>query len=294
MRSLLLKLLETIGRVRLPSIRLKTDMTVGRPGAPDFQGTFDWRYCLEARTLSRIWGPNPQSPWLPFHCITLFAALDYLKHDMVGPCETDPWPVNDYVHPEWINPSTLLIVDMPGPASVALGAALGANGCDLICTFNNWPHSRGVIQPQDTLAAMLRYASWVSKKRILPAQPGPAAWLCDADRMGMKKGAPGEFDNRYYIEEAILPGPRYLEDRKITSVIYVCSDADTVRADLGIYLRAMQKEGIRVLHAIAAETGTLSAPKPYTLAAPAFSAMGFFRSSAGGFGAPVPHPSSGG
>jgi hypothetical protein len=294
MRSLLLKLLEGIGRIRLPMIRFKTKMVVGLPDTPDFRGTFDWRDYLDARALSAVWGPRPESPWLPFHCITLFAAVDYLKHDTVGPCETDPWPIAAYAHPDWIDASTLLLVDLPGPASAALGAALGANGCDLVCTFNNWPHPKGVIRPHETLAALLRYASWLSQKRTVPSAPGPAAWLCDADRLNAKKGKPGEFDNRYYIEDAILPGPRYLSDRGITSVIYVGRNADKVGADLGVYLRSLQKDGIRVLQVLAAEDGALSTPEPYALPARSFSTMGFFRSSAGGFGAPVPHPSSGG
>ncbi len=294
MRSLLLKLLEGIGRIRLPMIRLKARLVVGRPGATDFRRTFDWRDYLDARALSRAWGPRPGSDWLPFHCITLFAAVDYLKHDAVGPCDTDPWPLGVYVHPAWIDASTLLLVDLPGPASVALGAALGAHGCDLVCTFNNWPHPKGVIRPEDTLAALLRYASWLSRKRVAPAAPGPVAWLCDAGRLGTKKGRPGEFDNRYYLEEAVLPGLRYLKDRGITSVVYLSADPGKVRADLGGYLHFLQKDGIRVMQVLAAETGHLSPPEPYSLPAPSFSTMGFFRSSAGGFGAPVPHPSSGG
>lgn len=294
MRSLLLKLLGGLGRVRLPLLRFKTKMVVGRPDAPDFPGTFDWRNYLNARALSTAWGPRLDSPWLPFHCITLFAAIDYLKHDAVGPCETDPWPLAAYEHPDWINASTLVIVDLPGPASAGLGAALGANGCDLVCTFNNWPHPKGVIRPEETLAALLRYASWLSRKRAIPSAPGPAAWLCDAHRLGVKKGNPGEFDNRYYIEDAILPGPRYLRNRGIASVIYVGTNADKVSADLGGYLRSLQKDGIRVMQVLAAENGALSTPEPYVLPPPSFSTMGFFRSSAGGFGAPVPHPSSGG
>ncbi|MDY0168666.1 MAG: hypothetical protein RBS80_19110 [Thermoguttaceae bacterium] len=75
---------------------------------------------------------------------------------------------------------------------------------------------------------------------------------------------------------------------------YVTADAGTVRADLGSYFDSLLKAGVRVLHVLAGDTGRLSAPEPYSLRAPSFSGMGFFRSSAGGFGAPVPHPSSGG
>ncbi len=294
MRSLLLKLLEGLGRVRLPMIRRRTRLTVGRPGAPDYEGSSRWREYLDSRALSRVWGPRPGSDWLPFHCITLFAAIDYLRHDAVGPSDTDPWPVDAYRHPSWIDASTLLLVDLPGPASVALGAALGAHGCDLVCTFNNWPHPKGVIRPEATLAALLRYAPWLSERRVFPSTPGPVAWLCHAGRLGSKRGKPGQFDNRYYLEEAVLAGPRYLKDRGIARVVYVTASAGSVRADLGSYLHSLPKNGVEVMQAVADATGQLAAPEPYSVAPRSFSTMGFFRSSAGGFGAPVPHPSSGG
>ncbi len=294
MRLLLLTLLERLGRIRFPLMRLRTRLAVGRSNTTDFLGTADWRQYLSARALSRVWGPRPESEWLPFHCITLFAALDYLRHDVVGPCDSDPWPVRRYVHPNWVDASTLLLVDLPGPMSVALGAALAVHGCDLVCTFNNWPHPKGVIRPEGTLAALLRYASWLSENRTVPTAPGPVAWLCDAERLGTKRGRPGDFDNRYYIEEAVLPGMRYLGERGIARVAYISADPGIVRADLGGYLHGLQTSGIEVLHVLAAQPGHLSDPQPYTLRAPTFSKMGFFRSSAGGFGAPVPHPSSGG
>jgi hypothetical protein len=293
MRSLLLKLLEKIGRFRLPMTRSKTKIAVGRTDAPDFRGTFDWRKYREARALSAVWGPRSASHFLPFHCITLFAAVDYLEHERLGPCTHDPFPVGAYAHPSWIDASTLLLVDLSGPESVALGAALGANGCDLVCTFNNWPHPDGLIRPQNTLAALLRYASWLSEKRVFPSAPAPVAWLCDAVRLGTRKGKPGQFDNRYYIEDAILPGPRFLKDRGITDVFYVCAVADTVMADIVAYLAYLQKEGIRVRQVVARD-GVLSVPMTCALRTASFSTTGFFRSSAGGFGAPVPHPSSGG
>jgi len=294
MWSPLSNLLESIGRIRFPFLRLRTDLIVGRIDVPDARGTADWRRFLDARALSRVWGPHTHGPWTPYHCLTLFVALDHLKHDVVGPCEADPWPVSAFRLPAWIDPATLLLIDLPGPKTVALGAVLGASGCDLVCTFNNWPHPKGLLRVENTLAALLRYASWLDEKRIAYPTPGPVAWLCDAERLGTRTGKPGEFDNRYYIEDGIMPGPKLLRTHSITRVIYVSSKAGAINADLGVHLHAYGKDGFQVGLAVASDDGVLNDPAPLAPIQPSFKTAGFFRSSAGGFGAPVPHPSSGG
>lgn len=307
MWSPLLKLLERIGGVRTPFIKIRDRMVVGNTQVPDALGTAYWKGFLNARDLSRVWGPHDTGGWKPFHCLTLFIALDYLRQEQVGPCEHDPWPMKQFEMPEWIDSSTLLFVDLQGPKSVALGAALAVGGCDLVCTFNNWPNPRGVIKPEETLAALLRYASLLKEKRTAYPTPAPVAWLCDADRFGAPPGRPGQFDNRYYIEDSIIPGPNYLRERGISKIVYISGPKDAsnqmqsrsktpnaIKDDLGVHLDHFRKDGFQVFTAIASNDGILYELQPYLLAGPSFSKMGFFRSSAGGFGAPVPHPSSSG
>jgi hypothetical protein len=294
MWSPLSKILELVGAVRLPALRMKNRMIVGNAKATDAIGTNEWRLYLNSRELSRVWGPHPQGPWTPFHCITLFVALDYLKHEAVGPCDADLWPARSFRAPSWIDAQTMLLVDLPGPQSVALGAALGIHGCDLVCTFNNWPNPKGVIRPENTLAALLRYASVLDKKRSAFPTPAPVAWLCDAERLGKSSGKPGQFDNRYYIEDAIMPGPNYLRERGISKVIYISSEPNRRIADLAVHLHAYGKDGLLVGQAVATPEGELLAPQKLDLSTRRFVTKGFFRSTAGGFGAPVPHPSSSG
>ena len=294
MWSLLLKPLECIGNIRFPFTRQRTRLVVGPPDVPDALGTAEWKQFLNARALSQVWAPHPESPWTPFHCLTLFIAVDYLKPEDVGPCERDPWPVGAFTMPEWVNSNTLLFVDLPGPKSVALGAALAMAGCNLVCTFNNWPHPGSVASPEATLAALLRYASLLREKRTAFPTPAPVAWLCDADRLGMEKGKPGQFDNRYYIEDGVIPGPNYLRDRNISRIIYVAGPSGSTRADLRAHLRAFQKAGFQVGLVTASDDGKLHGPTVPDLPDAAFDKVGFFKSSAGGFGAPVPHPSSSG
>jgi len=293
MWSPLSKLFNLVGAFRVPFMRMRTRLVVGK-NVPDARGTADWKNFLNARNLARVWGPHPTSPWPPFHCLTLFVALDYLKREAVGPSETDPWPLSGFHMPEWVDSHTLLVVDMPGPDTVELGAALAMSGCDLVCTFNNWPHALGLIKVEDTLAALLRYASLLAEKRTAFPTPAPVAWLCDSGRLGTRKGKPGEFDNRYYIEDSIMPGSKFLKAQGITKVVYVANSLGAPNADISIHLHEYQKDGLETGFALFTTDGSLLTPEPLKLPLTGFSTTGFFRSSAGGFGAPVPHPSSGG
>jgi len=294
MWSLLLKLLEFIGRIRLPFIKGKTQVKVGNPATVDFLGDYGWRNYLDSRKLSQIWGPHPNSPWTPFHCLTLFVALDYIQQDMIGPCDYNPWPLQNVKPPTWIDAKTLIFVDLPGPKSVALGSVLAVSGCDIVCTFNNWPHPKGLVRPEYVLSALLRYASWLGQNRSAFPTPAPVAWLCDQERFSGYSGQPGQFDNRYYIEDSVIPGPKFLLERGITKVVYISEETNVIKADLANHLYFYHKEGIRIGHVVAFPEGTLGEPSVIIPEKRNFSTTGFFRSSAGGFGGVIPQPSSGG
>jgi hypothetical protein len=294
MWSPLSKVLEAIALLRLPWPRLPARLDVGDPKAPDYLGGQRWQAYLNPRALATAWGPRRDGPWWPFHCLTLFASLDYLLKSRVGPLKQDPLPVDKVRMPEWLDARTLVFVDLRGPESVAAGAALSVQGCDLVCTFNNWPRANAVLNSEHTLAALLRYASWVMEQRRRPNTPAPVAWLCDNERLGVRSGRPGEFDNRYYIEESVLPGPNYLRERGITRLVYLTSESRPVTADLAEHLYQYRVAGFQVEGARMDPNGDISPLLELELAPTKFRAMGYLLAAGGGFGATVPHPSSGG
>jgi hypothetical protein len=294
MWSPLSKAIEALGRWRLPWLHVKKTLQVGDRRHQDYLGGRRWQVFLRPRDLATAWGPREDGPWWPFHCLTLFASLDYLRRDSVGPLDSDPLPVGQVQRPEWLDASTLLFIDLPGPHSAALGAALAVQGCDLVCTFNNWPHPKGVIGSQHTLAALLRYASWLRDERKRPDSPAPIAWLCDNQRLGARKGNPGEFDNRYYIEESVLPGPNYLRERGIRRIVYLAREGNTALADLAEHLFEYRQKGFEVQGAAVDDQGGIGLPGPLDLGAARFNRLGYLLAAGGGFGATVPHPSSGG
>lgn len=366
------RFLEVLGRVRVGN-HPRTFLTVGDPSAPDARGGQEWRDFLSPEALFRVWGPLEGSPWEPFHSVPLFAALDRLPRDRVGPtsldwiARTSPgapspdpaaeagfkrlleaglrelgpdaaileealWPRPDGVvpgspgddpsHPEapdapgqpgrtwilpsharpgappppWIDPAAWIVLDLPGRSAVEAAAWLvtGA-GVQPVCTFDHWPHHHGVLRPENILAELLRWASTMAAARGRIAGDAPPLWICDSERLGAERAAPGEFDNRYFMDDSILPGPGYLARAGVRRVIYLASrSSDIPVLDLEECFSDLLAAGFPVHYALISDPAFELRPfaAPPTPRRPKTSS--FRRSSAGGFGTEVPQPSSGG
>lgn len=107
----------------------------------------------------------------------------------------------------------LVVVDLPGPLSVAFAAGL-AKQATPVCIFGNWPHPLGVVPSHMTLAALLFH------RPQLAASPreGPlaAAFVLDRDRLNSYDNWADRFDNRYVVQ---LPWATALQG--IERVLYV-------------------------------------------------------------------------
>ncbi|MBL8803299.1 MAG: hypothetical protein JNN27_14935 [Planctomycetes bacterium] len=107
----------------------------------------------------------------------------------------------------------LIVVDLPGPLSVAFAAGLAKHATP-VCMFGNWPHPRGVVPAHMTLSALLFH------RPQLTASPHEgelaAALVLDRDRLRPYDNASDRFDNRYVVQ---LPPAKELRD--IHRVLYV-------------------------------------------------------------------------
>jgi hypothetical protein len=303
--------LELLGRIRFPRFPWRRAMGVGDPRAPDARGGHGWRGYLGAERLYDVWGPHPHGPWVPFHCVPLFAALDRLQTGQVGP--TRPPEAREdgggapgalalpilarpgAPPPRWLTGDTWTILDLPGPAAVEAAAWLVTSAdCQPVCTFDNWPHPRGVLRAEQTLAELLRWATTVAEARPRLRPESPPLWVCDSERLGSRRASPGQFDNRYYLDDSILPGPATLRRAGVARVVYVTMGGESVPLlDLEGYFAELLAAGLPLLHA-ELEHPDLE-PRPF--AAPKkprrVNTSSYRRSSAGGFGTEVPEPSSG-
>lgn len=289
----------------------ETAFSVGDPNGVDSRLGMGWKRFMSARVLWFAWGPQRGSPWEPFNCVTLFAALDDVLRDCrdckVGPLADGDVP--DFLKPAagapaWANANTMVLVDLPGPLSVAVGYLLAATaGYQPVCTFDNWPNKLGVQKPEMILGRLLFYADAMTEvRREKLHAKSPPVWLCDANRLGGGKPTPGNFDNRYMIEDRLLPGAQVLRQAGITRIVYVDVAPTAARVgnqDLLKYLDFIYMQGVQITTVSVASAAAWQTPENYVRLAsdgPETSAgyYGLMRSSAGGFGDFVPQPSSGG
>ncbi len=207
--------------------------------------------------------------------------------------------------PPWLEPGTLCVVDLPGRATVeaAVWLVTGA-GAQPVCTFDHWPHARGLLPADLLLAELLRWATTVASSRGRIASDAPPLFLCDATRLGTRQGQAGEFDNRYFLDDSILPTPRVLTGAGIRRVVYLgwaggeeSPDAPEIGPhvplpDLVEWFSELLTAGIELHHVPVADPELRLRPFQAPARRPRFSRKGFRRSAAGGFGADVPDPSS--
>lgn len=289
----------------------ETKFSVGDPNGTDSRLGMGWKRFLAARVLWFAWAPQRGSPWEPYSCVTLFAAVDDVLRDCktcrVGPLGDGDVP--DFLKvpagaPPWVNANTMVLVDVPGPLAVSVGYLLAATGgYQPVCTFDNWPNEKGVLKPEAVIGRLLHYAeAMTDARREKLTVKSPPAWLCDANRLTGVKPRPGGFDNRYFIEDRLLPGAQVLRRAGITRIVYVDVAPTAARVgnrDVLKYLDFISTQGIQVSTVSVASAESWRTPENYIRLPSDGTGMAadytdLIRSSAGGFGGIVPEQSSGG
>src|SRR5262245_3845570 len=139
---------------------------------------------------------------------------------------------------------TLIISELPGPQSVALGAAM-ADTARLVPVFDNWPHPLGVVRSHETLGAMAYYAGEIDEKRSKLKDNAPAILLLDSNRLIPYTDQDTQFDNRYMAK---LPPADQIKQRGVQQVIYLVKDESQKEEldDINDDLVEWQKQGINV------------------------------------------------
>lgn len=302
------RFLDFLGRARISYRSHRAMLTVGDPNDRDALDSMGWRDFLQPERLYDVWGPLAGSLWEPYHCVPLFAAVAAVKPDRMGP--TQPDLVRDIegngkladglldrpLGTAWAAARTWVILDLPGPTSVAAAVRLIRAGFQPVCTFDHWPHEHGLLKPERILAQLLRYAPLVAELRRELAPGAPPLWICDRDRLGSRPGRPREFDNRYFLDDSILPSAEMLRSSGISRILCVVPETgDSPREDLSAYFRDLRTEGFVTIQGLGWADASVA---PFSFAEPVFQIgfrqAGFRRADAGGFGQLIPEPSSSG
>jgi hypothetical protein len=294
-------------------------LAVGDPTQQlDALGGAQWRGLAESRALFEAWNPPQSSPWSAYAKPTLFAAIDgYRPFQPRWWRPAPPGPVGLGTHaPHGMEagaaprqaPSlagTAVVLDLPGPESVAWAGWLAARRrAQPVVLFNNWPHSRGLVDASRTLGALLHFGPWAAQDRELREPDLPPAFVLDRGRLGTRKPAPRDFDNRYYHLDSDLPSATVLQRHGIERVLHVgpaTGPAPPELDDLNPWLGQVAKR-LPVATAVWGPGWSQGPPRPHapkarptpfnTTRDPRFA--GYRRAAAGGFGALVPEPGSGG
>lgn len=139
---------------------------------------------------------------------------------------------------------TLIISDLPGPESIAVGAAM-ADTAHLVPVFDNWPHPLGVVRSHETLGAMAFYAGEIDEKRSKLSENAPAMLLLDSNRLTPYTDQDTQFDNRYLAK---LPPADQLKQRGVQQVIYLVKDQNQAQEldDINEDMVEWQKQGVNV------------------------------------------------
>jgi hypothetical protein len=202
--------------------------------------------------LISVYQPR-SSQWQPFFVPTLIQSLAQpTLNSQIRPLDTAAMD-DAYKRAEGLRNlisqstnanQTLIIADLPGPSSIALGAAM-ADTAQLVPGFDNWPHPLGVVNSHETLGAMVYYAREIEEKKAKLKDGAPAILLLDSNRLAPYGDEGSQFDNRYLAK---LPPTDQLKERNIKQVIYLVKDQNQDREldDINDDMVEWQKNGIDV------------------------------------------------
>ncbi|MEZ4318596.1 MAG: hypothetical protein R3F61_13870 [Myxococcota bacterium] len=134
-----------------------------------------------------------------------------------------------------------VLVDLPGPESVAFAAGL-ANRFDPVFLFDNWPHPRGTVPAHLTLAAALDRLSTFEELAPTRSAKAAPAFVLDSNRLNAF--AETDFDNRYV---AYVPSADALKKLGVKSIVMVRPKAaDHELDDLNATVVEWKEAGIDV------------------------------------------------
>jgi hypothetical protein len=122
---------------------------------------------------------------------------------------------------------TALIIDMPGPESVAAAAGV-AEVFAPVFLYDNWPHPLGVVPSHETLAAALYYRPTLLQKRAQRQAAASPAFVLDSRRLSPYRDESDRFDNRYLAK---VPDAESLGKLGIKRILYVTATAQAHELD---------------------------------------------------------------
>ena len=237
-----------------------------------------------------LWAP-PESIWSRWVKPVVFAHLT------VPPAEAPICPSPPLGWPERAEMDNAIVVDLPGPSSVAAGLALAERGYRPVPLFNAvpGPPADSSVDVWPIVFEIVRGAGRLAAARLPPA--APPAFLLDKNRQLRRIGGESLFDNRSVSFPTDFPSARFLAGAGIRRAVLLQEFATRPELDLAHTLREWQRGGI----ALAEVSLDSRAPAPLSVGRPSLLGWVWFRALTllrlrpnplGGYGGWV-HPSAG-
>ncbi len=138
---------------------------------------------------------------------------------------------------------TLIVIDLPGELAVAAAAGM-AHVAEPVFWFDNWPHPRGVVDSERTLAALLYYAGELDAADASRQSEHARVIVLDSNRLTSYSDATADFDNRYMAD---LPDAQQLQQYGVSKVLYVRpTERDQDLDDVNEPLAELAQAGLNV------------------------------------------------
>lgn len=270
---------------------------------------------MKPEAIYESWVPI-DSEWSLWARPILFAQMSELSTEQ--PCGAD-WLTIDVSWAPGADEKVVLIVDLPGAASVVTGLALAGQGFRPVPLFNACTGSCEVVDQSLIIGALRAGAGYLASLALADAPP---AFLLDSRRMSPDQVRPGDFDNRWQVFPQDFPSAAFLTQRGYIRALLIQGErkehadelSHAVRLgrpqdinivgkrpaqDLAHILRRWQDAGITIQ---AKDLANAAPPAPITVDRPALyrsawqrvlAIFGLRQNPQGGFGGLEPYPSHG-
>ncbi len=247
--------------------------------------------------LYKLWAPE-DAIWSRWAKPVLFADKTFIGGE---PTQTTQWQSSNNAWVPTSESGTAVVLDLPGPDAAWYALALSQRGYRPVPLYNGvvGPGPSALVNVCGIVDALHAVGESLMSLQLRP--DAPPIFLLDENRFaGGIIASPGRFDNRWWVFPQDFPSANFLLSQGIRSVILGQNRTGSPQRDLAHVLLRWQEAGIQIL---ACDVNSQAQPTPLRVQRPnnfralwyqALVLAGLRRNSAGGFGAVVPQPSSGG
>jgi hypothetical protein len=253
---------------------------------------------MKPSELFRLWAPE-DSIWSPWAKPVLFAEDAFLGGE---PAQVGTW---HSLVVKWAPTTsvgqTAIVLDLPGANAIWYGMAVSQRGFRPVPLYNGVWGPMALVDVNPIRIALHEVEDVLTDLLVRLPASAPPVFLLDSNRLSNAASAlPGRFDNRWYVFPQDFPSANLLLSHGINRVILAQPQAGPPRSDLTHVLLRWQQAGIVITACGADDTNPptpIEVSKPSSFRALWYCALmlaGMRRNSAGGFGAMIPIPGSGG